>query len=210
MSEPYDCPTCRQTHPRGCRAHKKTARGGGPCLNAPIPGGTTCRWHGGNSPQAQAKAAERRIEAQAREDVARFAARTDLHPAEALLELVHHQAGIVAYWRSRVDQVEEEHLTWGTTRIKEGGDDRGTTQEAKPHIAYVLLREAQRDLADYATAALKAGVEERRVQLAERQGSLVADVIRRILDRLDLSEAQRVLVGEVVPAELRALGGGGA
>lgn len=180
------------------------------CKRPPTPGHAVCKIHGSGSPQAKAKAAQRLAEQAARADVARFAARTDLHPAEALLDLVHYQAGVVAYWRSRVDQLEDQALEWGTTRVKEGGDDRGTTQEAKPHIAYALLREAQRDLAEYATAALKAGVDERRVALAERQGLLVATAVRRILDRLDLSDAQRVLVGTVVPEELRALGQGGA
>ena len=65
--------------------------------------------------------------------------------------------------------------------------------------------DAQDRLARYATAALRAGVEERRVRLAEDQGALVAQVIRRILDRLDLSEWQAEMVGSVVPEELRAL-----
>ena len=174
------------------------------------PGTNVCRFHGGAAKQVKTKAAQRLTEAQARADVARFAARTDLHPAEALLDLVHYQAGVVAYWRSRVDQLEDQALEWGTTRVKEGGDDRGTTQEAKPHVAYALLREAQRDLAEYATAALKAGVEERRVQLAERHGNLVAGAIRAILADLGLSPEQEALVGEVVPRHLRALAGGTA
>lgn len=205
MSQPYDCPTCGQTHPRGCRAHKKANRGGGPCLRAAVPGSTVCHYHGGTSPQAKAKAAERLAETEAREQAARFAARTDIHPAEALLELVHHQAGIVDYWRARVEEVRAEDLEWGTTREKTGGDDRGTTNEAAPHIAYKLLTEAQRDLAAYASAALKAGVDERRVRLAEQQGTAVATVIRAILERLHLTPDQQALVPVVVPEQLRQL-----
>lgn len=122
---------------------------------------------------------------------------------------MHWTAGEVAYWRQVVTEVAEHNdgkdLLWGTTKTKEGGDDRGTTKEAKPHIAYTLLERASDRLAQYATAALKAGVDERRVQLAERQGDLVASVIRNILDRLNLTDEQTLLVGTVVPEELRLL-----
>ena len=76
-------------------------------------------------------------------------------------------------------------------------------------VWYVLYERERKHLVAVAAAALKAGVEERRVRLAEQQGNLVADVIRRILDALDLSPAQRERVPEVVPAQLRLLAGGG-
>ena len=192
---------------RQCNAKAKST--GKRCTQPVVPGTAKCRFHGSGNRVSREAGARRIAEQQARQDVARFAARTDIHPAEALLELVQYQAGVVAYWRARVEQVAEEDLTWGTTRVKEGGDDRGTTQEAKPNIAYTLLREAQHDLATYAAAALKAGVDERRVRLAEQTGALVADVIRRILADLDLTESQQLLVGEVVPRHLRAIAAGG-
>jgi hypothetical protein len=68
-----------------------------------------------------------------------------------------------------------------------------------------MLTDAQDRLAKYAAAALKAGVEERRVKLAEDQGALVARVIRSILDQLNLTSDQQALVPEVVPAQLRLL-----
>jgi hypothetical protein len=131
--------------------------------------------------------------------------RRDIHPAEALIELVQYTAGEVDYWRHTVSLLDDQDLVWGTTRIKEGGDDRGTTQEAKPHIAYVMLERASDRLATYAAAALKAGVEERRVRLAEAQGSAVAAAIRSILDQLKLTPPQLELVPTIVPAALRAL-----
>lgn len=194
------------------RCTAKAKQSGQQCKAWAVPGATVCRTHGGRAPQVLAKAKQRVTEAEARADVARFAARTDIHPAEALLELVQYQAGVVAYWRARVEQVEDEGLEWGKTQKRKGVGPEGpvnvTTTEAKPHVAYTLLREAQRDLADYASAALKAGVEERKVRIAEQQGALVAEVIRRILGDLGLTDAQAALVGEVVPRHLRALAGG--
>ncbi|NUO35651.1 MAG: hypothetical protein HOQ27_11390, partial [Dermatophilaceae bacterium] len=130
------------------------------------------------------------------------------HPAEALLELVHWTAGEVDYWRARVVELadtNEDALTWGVTKTKDGGDDRGTTEEAGPNVAYRMLTDASNRLAAYAAAALKAGVEERRVRLAEKQGSLVADVIRGILTDLHLTPDQELLVATVVPNRLRQL-----
>lgn len=209
MADPYECPTCGQTHRGGCRGHKKPARGGGPCHADVSPGFTVCWHHGANSPQAKKAAADRVAEAEARADVARFAARTDVHPAEALLELVQYQAGIVVYWRRVVETVDEKDLVWGETKREkgvgpEGPIDKGTS-EAAPHIAYRLLTEAQRDLERYASSALKAGVDERRVRLAEQQGALVVRVIRGVLDALHLTPEQQQLVPTVVPAQLRLL-----
>ena len=180
-------------------------RAGTPCKRPVGRGALRCDLHGGRSPQALAKAAQRVATMEAAEQVKALGLRVDIDPGTALLDLVHWTAGEVAYWRARVAEIEENDLTWGVTKVKDGGDDRGTTKEAKPNIAYVMLERASDRLASYATAALKAGVEERRVRLAESQGLLIADVIRAILQRLDLSPDQQLLVGSVVPEELRRL-----
>ncbi len=183
-------------------------RNGGTCQKPPLAGATRCRLHGGDSPRAKAAAADRIAEATATRELARLGVtRRDIHPAEALIELVQFTAGEVDYWRRRVADLNDKELTWGTTRIKDGGDDRGTTQEAKPNIAYVMLQQASDRLASYAAAALKAGVDERRVRLAETQGQLVATAIRNILDQLNLTAAQLELVPTVVPAQLRLIAG---
>ena len=195
------CIKCGQLHPR-CTAHN---RQGSPCRTHPVPGLTVCRLHGGATPVPKNAATRRLAAAKAATDVARFNARTDLDPADALLDLVHYQAGIVHYWRDRIEQIAADDLEWGTTKVKTGGDDEGTTDEAKPNIAYVMLREAQHDLATYAAATLKAGVAERQVRLAEAQGAMLATAIRAILDALNLTPDQQALVPTVVPAQLRLL-----
>lgn len=182
-------------------------RNGGTCKAAPVNGTTRCRMHGGSSPQAKAKAAERQAVARAEAEVVKLGARRDIHPADALIELVQFTAGEVSFWRSKVNELDDEALVWGVTREKTGGDDHGTTSEAKPNVAYVMLERSSDRLAAYASAALKAGVEERRVRLAESQGALVAQVIRQVLDQLHLTPAQIELVPTVVPAALRLIAG---
>lgn len=188
-----------------CKAHR---RNGDQCGNHAIKGAEVCRMHGGSIPAVKAKAAQRVAEEKAAAKMRLFAAPVEIDPAQALLELVQWTAGEVRYWRAEVHRISEDdpdNLTWGKTREKSGGDDFGTTEEAGPPVAYRMLESAQDRLAKYAAAALRAGVEERRVKLAEDQGALVAQVIRRILDRLDLAEWQTELVSTVVPEELRAL-----
>lgn len=200
--------TTRGTPGPTCGAKTKS---GAPCKKPPMKGATRCRRHGGASPNAQAAAADRVAEQAATQELTRLGlVRRDIHPAEALIELVQFTAGEVDYWRRRVNDLDQDALTWGTTKVKDGGDDRGTTKEAKPHIAYVMLQQASDRLASYAAAALKAGVEERRVRLAEQQGALVAQAIRNILDALHLTAEQLELVPTVVPAQLRLIAGGGA
>lgn len=195
-------------NPKGgpaCIRHHKID--GLPCRGYKMTGQDVCRMHGGSSGQAKKKAAERAQLAQAHQAVILFAARRDIHPAEALLELVQWTAGEVDYWRQQVRELDKGDLTWGVTKVKDGGDDRGTTSEAKPNIAYVMLVDASKRLEAHCVAALRAGVEERRVRLAEHQGALLVQVIRQVLDQLHLTDEQQGLVPTVVPAALRLISG---
>lgn len=192
-----------------CSAKRRNGEG---CGAWAVKGATVCRMHGGSSPQARQAAARRVQEERAAKAAQRLAQPVTTDPSQALLDLVSSAAGEVAYWRNRVDEIQdrdEKRLTSGLTKITEGKDRGGVTTlrtvETVAAIEYRMWVDAQERLARFAAAALRAGVEERRVRLAEDQGALVAQVIRRILDRLDLSEWQAEMVGSVVPEELRAL-----
>lgn len=190
-----------------CTARTKNGR---QCRNPAIPGGNVCRIHGGNAPQVRAKAQARLAEQQAQQQARLLGARQDIHPAEALLELVQRTASEVAYWRERVTQLDPQLLTWGiteqTTKTSPDGTETTSKHAAQAHIAYRLYIDAANRLANYSTAALKAGIDERRIQLAEQQGSLVENAIRQILNALNLTPTQQALIPTVVPAALRLIG----
>lgn len=194
MTEPMPCAKCGQPHAK-CKAHK---RSGGPCGQRKLAGQEVCRMHGGKTPVALAAAERRVTEQQARAEVVLFGARRDIHPADALLELVQWTAGEVDYWRSRVRLLDEAALTWGVTRVKEGGEDRGTTEEAKPHVAYSMLVDASNRLERYSASALKAGVDERRVRLAEQQGTLLHGVLVAVLGELGHDVAPGSVAAQVI------------
>lgn len=200
------CERCGQVHAH-CRAHN---RAGAPCGRPPAVGQLVCLLHGAGSPQAL-KATKRRLEyAAAVEAVRTFGLPVDVSPTDALLEEVRWTAGHVRWLRERVQELEGDEVVWGQVRVKTGGEDAGTTSEARPSVWVDLYHRERAHLVKVCEATIRAGVEERRVRLAESQGALVADVIRRILGDLQLTAAQMTLVGEVVPRHLRGLAEGAA
>lgn len=100
-------------------------------------------------------------------------------------------------------------LVWGQTeyRDKSGGDDAGQTvvEQAGINVWYQLYMKEREHLAKVSALALRAGIEERKIKLAESQGELVAAVLQRILNALNLTPAQWEQVPVIVPRELRAL-----
>lgn len=231
------CEKCGQEHRfrtgiAGCTSHKHHLREDGttvlvPCGKAPTPGATICKSHGSAAPHVAAAAArrveEQKAQAKAARQLARFGQPIDVNPAEALLDLVRWTAGEVAYWRARVVTLEETNpkaLTWGVTSEAEKqatefpGTD--TTREAAPAVEYRMLIDASNRYAAYATAAIRAGIDERRVRLAESQGQIVSTALRAILDGLltallgagmppTLRPVWVDAVATIVPRELRAL-----
>lgn len=190
---------------RRCTARN---RQGKQCGNPPVPGALVCRRHGGAAPQVQEAGLRRIAVAEARLAAETLGLLIDISPEQALLDEVQRAAGMVAFYQARVEELVDggfHSLVFGMTKQKFGGDDAGETFEAAPSV-WLQLFNAERDrLVRVCAAALKAGIEERRVKLAEQQGILVAAVIRRILTRLNLTDEQAALVGTVVPEELRAL-----
>jgi hypothetical protein len=92
----------------------------------------------------------------------------------------------------------------------------GNTYGAAKDVGVYVTGEAIRGLADleakerercanFASKAVAAGLGERMVRVAEQQGALIAQVIRAVLDRIDLTPAQRELAAQAVREELIAV-----
>jgi hypothetical protein len=178
--------------------------------------------HGGSTPNHVVAA---RTE-QARRDVVTYGLPLDVDPATALLQEVHRTAGHVAWLGAKVAELEAEDLVWGTTQqVDRGSTEFGgtdTTQAAKVSIWLQLYQAERKHLAAVARSAIDAGCNERLVRLAEQQGAQLAEVIRRVADRLLDGAAELVgdeaagrvrqawpgLVSRIVPAEIAAVTGG--
>ena len=190
-----------------CGAKKRT---GGVCGALPLKGQKRCRIHGGALGRSKAAAVVNLEMADQSLLAWNNITPQDIHPVDALMDLVQWTAGEVDYWRRRVALLREQDIVGMMETRRVEGTDRGQSTDlvessVATNVAVKMLQDASNRLEKYAASALKAGVDERKVQLAEQQGVLVALVLRRIFDRLDLSTAQEALIGEVVPQELRAL-----
>jgi hypothetical protein len=189
-----------------CNATSKRTKG--PCGASAAVGLDKCPTHCGLSKEKrEAIAAAYLAEQQARKAVVTFGLPRDISPAEALLEEVRYSAGHVAWLRQKVAELEDAELVWGVreetekTATEFPGTD--TTRAAAVNMWLELYYRERKHLVDVTKAAISAGIEERRVRLAEAQGEIVVDVIRRILARLELTDGQSKLVPLVVPEELR-------
>lgn len=197
---------------RQCTAKSKST--GQRCGKYAMKGQTVCSKHGGGAPGAR-KAAARRIEEarlqdKARKELRRLGEPTSGDPGEILLSLVREKAGEVAWLRVQVEALEAEALTWGVTKTVVGSGPNGPvdTEErgAQQHILYGLYHKAQDQLANYASAALRAGIEERQVRVAEQTAHQFTRILTSLQERLDLTSEQSGMwdrvVADVVRAEL--------
>lgn len=164
-----------------------------------------CRRHGGSAPQVIKAAARRAEHEEAKRIVETYGLPIDITPEAAILAEVHRTAGAIAWLESEIRGLTRDDLIWGTTKVVVGGREAGETQEAAPHILLKLYQDERAQLVRVCAAALRAGIEERQVKLAERQGALLVDLIKAILADLRLTPEQKALVPEVVPRHLRAL-----
>lgn len=184
--EPFDCEKCGQRHER-CTGHVDSDEEGNriplrPCIKWPRKGSPVCMSHGGNAPQVR-KAAERRLlDESARRECDRLGILVEIDPAEALITAVWRAQGNLAYYEAQVAQLSSPI----TTETGPGG----AFKEA-PHPLIVLYHEAEKWAANVAVSALRAGVEERRVRMAERdatqiiQAQVDALIAMGLGDRLD-------------------------
>lgn len=182
---------------------------GTPCTKWPMKGQAVCRNHGGSSPQAKAAAQRRLQAADAERAVTTFGLPREIDPRDALLEEVYRTAGAVDWLGARVRELQADQVVWGKAEEveKTAGEFPGVdiTHKAAVNVWVDLYNRERKHLVDVAKAAIAAGIEERRVRLAEQQGALLAGVIKNILGDLDLTPEQSAKVPEIVPRHLRAV-----
>ena len=199
-------PTC------GAKLRGKDER----CKMRPAEGQKRCFRHGASTPQALAKVAKDKAKDALEKEMVMLGIRDTYETADPGAAMLHVLGATVAEERYLAGLVaklanDEGVLTWRRTQHVTGANSKGMIDEetfaAVPDALITQLRDTRDRLARYATMALKAGIEERRVQIAENQAVAFAGVIQRILSRLHLTETQAADVSVVVPEELRALEG---
>lgn len=200
MADPYQCPTCGQTHRGGCHAHKKPARGGGPCHAVAQPGFTVCRHHGAGSPVVKAAAERRVAEAEATRWMLEHI--KDAAPLQSLGDVYDELLAVAGVARTMRLVMQDRVSTLQTT-----GYEGHTGEQVKADV--VLLERALDRSAKVTDLIARLNIDERKQRLTERDGALVATAIRGILEDLQLTSEQQARVPVVVAARLRALAGEG-
>jgi hypothetical protein len=139
--------------------------------------------------------------------VANFGLPREIDPKDALLEELYRTAGAIDWLHAQILDLDPEGITWGRTEEtdKGSGEFTGTdiTHAAAVNV-WVQLWQKERDhLVAVSKAAIAAGIEERRVKLAEQQGALLAGVIKSVLGDLELTPEQAARAPRVVADRLR-------
>lgn len=186
----------RTEHQIGKKCNGTNRKTGQPCGNYPLKGQTVCRYHGGNTPNAKAKAPKARQMAEIRRELQRLGSPAGVKgdPAQILLALVREKAAEVGWLRIQVEALEDDTLwrgvTKATTEENAFGGKTSETVEARQHIVYTMYHKAQDQLAAYTAAALKAGIEERQVRIAEETAGQFTAILSRLRSQLDLTDSQ--------------------
>lgn len=197
------------------RCWATSARTGQQCGNWPMTDMHVCRIHGGSSRNAKRGAQTRKNERLALAAVNTYGLPRDIDPATALLEEVQRTAGHVAWLGDVIQALQQDELVFGVSEIterplKEAGGMESTEIMVTETVRSVgvntwlaLYQTERRHLVQVSKVALDAGIDERRVRLAENQGTLLVAAIRQILAALGLTTEQTELAGTVVPSILR-------
>jgi hypothetical protein len=149
-----------------------------------------CKFHGGASPQAELSGAVHL----ARREATVMGAPLDVEPHVAILECIRIAAGEVRYASEQIAALDPDHAAGPivTTVERIGGENGGSSETrhgpSALHIWVVARHQAMDRLVDYSKVAINAGIEERRVKLAEQQGALLAQAIRGILAELGVGD----------------------
>lgn len=188
------CPKCGQIH-TACDKHRQSD--GQPCGAPPIQGTTTCRKHAGK------KTSLVRQEVAARLAVQELDLDREANPLDELLTEVQRAAAAVRWLGDKVNSLDDDAITWGLMKQTKDKDGKSTTHGAGVNLWVKLWQEERDRLARVCKLALDAGVDERRVRLAESQGAMIVDIIRATLVDLQIEQTERV--HEVVSRHLRAI-----
>jgi hypothetical protein len=168
-----------------CDAKKR--RGGRCRLPAgwatPHEGRGPCKFHGGRLPNVVQHYAQE----QAMDEAKKWGVGADVDPLQAILETVRLSAGAHREFQRRV------------------AEKAGAEPNSPEVMAYMA---AVKQTAQIAKMALDAGVAERLVNLAEREGEMLAALFEDVLAEVELTPAQRTALAAGLGRKLALLEGG--
>lgn len=181
-------------------------RTGERCRRSATAGCSVCQVHGAGSARVKAAGQRRLKEQAAKEAVAQYGLPVDIDPGQALLLEVRRTQGAVQFLEGKVRGLSDEAIVVQVDqRTTHGGagTKKSVSVRAGASVWVELLQRERAHLVQVTSAALRAGVEERQLQLQAREGALLVGVVDEILDGLDLDVEQLAAAATVVPRALR-------
>lgn len=194
-----------QEHPGLCNARKTSAEG--LCRRSAgqgtdHPGFGNCSKHGGSTPNGKVHAAKQREQQLLGPILEEYQDRIGEHPDpyEGMLEVVRFGWAWMRMLEARVAELHDD------VDGLFGDDHQG---DARPHVLVNMVLEARREHRRNCEAAIRAGIAERMVALAEDQAEAMATFMRGVLEELG-HQLEDPDVAVVVRRHLHALPGGKA
>jgi hypothetical protein len=158
-----------------------------------------CKWHSGSTTNGN--------KAAIREQMESLATEVDIEPNEVLLRTIRLTWGAVQWCANVIGQT--EYALAAAHVDDELEADAKVKRVINLEKRLLALQAIYGDWIDraakHAKLALDAGIEERKVQLAEMEAQLVADVVKGVLDDLNLTAEQQAIAPEVVRGRLMSI-----
>lgn len=155
-------------------------------------GAGRCKRHGGATPVLRDKAKRE----MAMREVRFFGLPRDIDPHEALLHTVRSAYAMTVWLQAKIQSMDSDRELTQTVWGEEG------PSKVERSVWVELYQDALKDLNKFAKIAVDAGVEERRVQMAERQGQKMTEFMDRVFEQLDVPPRRRA---EIVRAAIEEL-----
>lgn len=224
MSEKQICKSCGKIHldPWGnsaCTGHLRGSGGKEPCSKSPIRGHHVCRSHGGAHPKTKAKAEQNLALMGAMGEIGTLMRECDVeeqNPVDGLLEVVRVSGAMMRLLAIKVGELQEdpevrEVLVEGrdgslsTKRVTDGEAFWGLNArgEMTPHIYAQLLETWTGRYERACKTALDAGIEERRIRLAEETSETFFTALTKAFAIAGLDAATKAALTQALAAELR-------
>jgi hypothetical protein len=171
------------------RCTGRSSRTGKPCKKDAIKGGTVCSTHGGKAPQVKAAAERRQQEAAAEIAIVAYGIPREIDPHNALLHELYRTHGHITWLEQQISALEADSLHGPV-----GGGENSIPRH-EPHVLIRMCMDERKHYAAVARDCIKAGIEQRRMELTEQLAEQIAAFARGVMDDLGInpnSEKARV------------------
>jgi hypothetical protein len=156
-----------------------------------------CKLHGGRAPRNRFKAETKRTEAEVQRELMKFGVPVEADPKEVLLRQVHVAHGNLLVLEQLLADVDPEDVA-----------DEDPQLRARARGILNLHAEWSDRAAQMSSVAIRAGIEERMVRMAEVQVGTVLKAIQQSLVEIDAPDEFKQQFLQALSGNMRQLGSG--